>query len=83
MTSQIWLARSRTNTINQTSKIFNLRIDTFNVNMINSINRYYQYRSFDGSIKIKVVFLEEVGHFFIAIAKNGENQANFYNSLID
>jgi hypothetical protein len=47
------------------------------------MNRYYQYRSFDGLIKIKIVFLEEVGRFFIAIAKSGEKQANFYNSLID
>jgi hypothetical protein len=41
--------------------------------MIDSIDRYYWYRTFDGSIKIKIVFLKEVGRFSIAMAKNSEN----------
>jgi hypothetical protein len=41
--------------------------------MIDCIDRYYRYQSFDYSIKIEIVFLEEVGRFFIAVAKNGEN----------
>jgi hypothetical protein len=49
------------------------------------------FRSFDFSIKIKlsfqsfsdfytftIIFLVEVGHFFVAMAKNGENSANYF-----
>jgi hypothetical protein len=46
--------------------------------MIDSIDRYYRYRSFDGSIKIKIVFKKEVGCFFVAMGKNAENYANFF-----
>jgi hypothetical protein len=42
--------------------------------MIDSIDRYYRYRSFDYSFKNKKSFLEEVGRFFVAMdKKNGEN----------
>jgi hypothetical protein len=64
-------------TICQTSKISNRWIDTFSVSMIDSIDQYYWNRSFDYLITIKIVFLEEVGHFFIAMAKNVKNLANF------
>ncbi len=64
--------------------------------MTDSINRYYRYRPFDYLIKIKLSFqcfndfytfyhsfLEEVGHFFDVMAKNGENLANFLNCSFD
>jgi hypothetical protein len=52
--------------------------------MIDSIDRYYRYRTFDGSIKIKIVFKQEVGRFFVAMAKKtAKIRRIFFNSLID
>ncbi len=49
--------------------------------MIESIDRYYRYRSFDGSIKIKIVFKKEVRCVFVAMAKNAENYANVFKQF--
>jgi hypothetical protein len=64
--------------------------------MTDSIDRYYRYRSFDYSIKIKLSFqcfgnfytfyhgfLEEVGRFFVTMAKTSENLVNFFNFSSD
>jgi hypothetical protein len=45
--------------------------------MIDSIDRYYWYRTFDGSMKIKIVFKQEVGRFFVVKAKKQRNKENF------
>jgi hypothetical protein len=62
------------NTIGQTSKSFNQWIDTFSVkNMIDSIDRYYRYQTFNGSIKVKIVFNKKLYIFSSPWQKNSKN----------
>jgi hypothetical protein len=66
-------------TIGQTAKSFNRWIDTFSVKH----DRYYRYRTFDGSIKIKLVFLTRSWAFFRRHGKKQRKVGEFFNSFID